>query len=842
MSGTPPRPPSTGELPTASDAVGDVPPVESNGGGPAVRRPSPVPRKASSPAPEPDESPPAESSGQDTPASAAESVPAHPEPDGPEQDEPGRGEPVHEEVAAVDVEPPGPTEEVPPEQGAADPDTTAPPPAAAMPAPPPATDGVPLAQADPAPPTEAGPADPTSADPAVDPTPATEAVSSADPTPATEAMPPADPTPATEAVPAAGHPPVDRAARTTDLDPAALVPPERVEDTEPTEPTEPTEQSLTALSLTERLPLPVLPASLDVSTTKPVSTRPDPLSPAATAPPTAEITVPVARPPRTPTGRGISTEPVSSVPIPGRATRPAHVGGGPASTPPSGPFPAQPAGPRTGPGRPVGGPHTPPHTPVGLSGRPPNRPGPPRRDPVTDPDRVRDDRVGLATARGRGTGGVVLAVVLGLLLGGPAGGAAGYLLGTQASASSLVRPVPPVVVDTADGSAAVEQTGPAALTAFLAGETVRLSDGAFAAAVAERLGRGGAPGIDVAREPGTPLLRITGTARDATSALAATTAAVQVYTERRDAENRTALDAALAGIDGVIAALGQPAPGDAALPARIDRLRDLRADVAVRAGAVGPSVAVLEPPAPLAASWPRWQLWAALGALAGAVLALVLLALRRLRTRSLLAPGALEGHVGTVLLPPVRLAARWPERLTGGPGSPERRTARLLLAQLLGEREPAGRVIVVLGGSAGSRADAVATLLAVAAAERAATALVRLGARHRGRDPLERVLPMDPDGRGRPLVDGLTVLDADTDDVPGGLDGLIAAQARRASMVVLDAGTAGGDADLPIALRAADLVVLVARSGVDRPADVAAVGASLRSGRAGLSGVVVQTG
>ena len=59
------------------------------------------------------------------------------------------------------------------------------------------------------------------------------------------------------------------------------------------------------------------------------------------------------------------------------------------------------------------------------------------------------------------------------------------------------------------------------------------------------------------------------------------------------------------------------------------------------------------------------------------------------------------------------------------------------------------------------------------------------------------MLPLDPDGRGRPLVDGLTVLDADTDEVPGGLDALIATQSRRASMVVLDAGTAGGDSDLP---------------------------------------------
>ncbi|WP_214402315.1 hypothetical protein, partial [Pseudonocardia lacus] len=129
----------------------------------------------------------------------------------------------------------------------------------------------------------------------------------------------------------------------------------------------------------------------------------------------------------------------------------------------------------------------------------------------------------------------------------------------------------------------------------------------------------------------------------------------------------------------------------------------------------------------------------------------------------------------------------------------------------------------------------------VAAAERAATVLVRLGARHRGRDPLERVLPMDPDGRGRALVDGLIVLDADTDDVPGGLNALIAAQARRASMVVLDAGTAGADTDLPTALRAADLVVLAVRAGVDRPEDVAVVGAALRAGRAGVSGVVVRS-
>jgi hypothetical protein len=136
----------------------------------------------------------------------------------------------------------------------------------------------------------------------------------------------------------------------------------------------------------------------------------------------------------------------------------------------------------------------------------------------------------------------------------------------------------------------------------------------------------------------------------------------------------------------------------------------------------------------------------------------------------------------------------------------------------------------------------VATLLAVAGAERAVTALVRLGARYRDHDPLERVLPPDPDGRGRPLVDGLTVVDVDVDDVPGGLDTLIAAQSRRASMVVLDVGTAGGDADLPVALRAADLAVLALRPGVDGPVEVGAVAAALRAGRAGVSGVVVHAG
>ncbi|HZG91948.1 MAG TPA: hypothetical protein VEZ42_17175, partial [Pseudonocardia sp.] len=456
------------------------------------------------------------------------------------------------------------------------------------------------------------------------------------------------------------------------------------------------------------------------------------------------------------------------------------------------------------------------------------------------PEGPGDERARLASARGSALPMVVIALVLGLLLGGVLGALIGAVTGSGSRASTLIRLTPPPSVDLSTG----DPQGPSAdaVSAFMSAEISWLSSDAYTAQVAERLGSDDLPTIEVSRIEDSQVVLLTGTAGEDAEALALTTTALDVYTERREAQNAQSLDTALAGIDDVITGLGSPAD-DEPVQARIQRLQDFRADLLLRATVAGPAIVVLDPPAAQdARGTPPWVLGFVLGAVSGGLVAMAAVAIWRSRTSTLLTATDAVPLVHRVLQPAVRLSTRWPDRLVGSGTSRERRTARLLLTQLMGTRDPAGQVVAVLGSSAGSRSEAIATLLAVAAAERGSATLVRLGPYRADSDPLHRMLlPPDSKGWGHTLVEDLAIVEVDARDRSGKLGRLVADRVRRGSAVVLDAGTAGGAPDLLDVLRAAHRTVLVMRIGVDRIPEVAAVAASVGAGGNGLTGVVTRT-
>jgi hypothetical protein len=247
-----------------------------------------------------------------------------------------------------------------------------------------------------------------------------------------------------------------------------------------------------------------------------------------------------------------------------------------------------------------------------------------------------------------------------------------------------------------------------------------------------------------------------------------------------------------------------------------------------------------------AAAWLRpefgvsWTLGAVAGVAAGALVAIVLVLFRRSSRRTLRRPAAAARLVGQVLEPPVRLAGHWAARLLDDRSGAERRTARLLLVQLAGSHDLAGQVIAVFGTSVGSRSGSIAALLAVAAAERGPTTLVRLEPpRHLVDDPLAPVLsPPDGTGWGHTLIDDLAVVDGV--GPARGIEALVRARVRRGSAVVLDAGVAGAGSDLVEALRVADRTAVVMGLSVDRAPEIRAVAQALAVDRPQSAGIVVQ--
>jgi hypothetical protein len=381
-------------------------------------------------------------------------------------------------------------------------------------------------------------------------------------------------------------------------------------------------------------------------------------------------------------------------------------------------------------------------------------------------------------------------LVLGLLIGGLLGCLIGAFSGQQPSATALIRLTP--LGNPALGVLNGDQQAQTDTEDYVASELVYLSSPTMLRGMQERLGLTEAPDFTASQNSTSPLVTLSASAGSHEEAIGVVAAAIDVYTgrQREQAEQRTA--AALTAIDETVRELNARDDAPAAL---LTRLQNLRADIQLRS-AEGTGFEVVEAPVVAPPSGKPWALGALLGAALGGLVAVGGLMLHRQLSRRIHDEQDLAGVVDQVLHPKVDRRITWTTVL---PEDDHRRQlARLLLTQLGPAPQDNTRVIVVVGASTASGSSVVASLLAIATAEREPTQLAR-------------------------SAEELTTVLAEL----GGADS-----------VVVDAGPVmSSPAFLDVVTRATD-IVLVACLGLDRPVEAAAVATAARSSDVPVSAVL----
>ena len=445
--------------------------------------------------------------------------------------------------------------------------------------------------------------------------------------------------------------------------------------------------------------------------------------------------------------------------------------------------------------------------------------------------------------RGRTFGGRVAAVLAGMVLGGVLGGIYSASTAGGAEASALVEIY---ATDTAtlpsrntggSGSAADE------IANFAANEFVALSGEAFKESVATAVGDPKAPAITVTRVGQSTVASFSAKGDTDEAGLRVVRTAVDLYTQRRARDLEDYARRTVGGIDRTVADLQAATPPRSQgveVQQRVDRLLAQRADLELLLNSDVSPAKVVGPPSSVAPSGTPWLLGGALGALVGGLAAVGALTFRRSKTSLILDTAAAESVVAPILHPVVALPADWQQRTLSVGSARDRYAARLLAGQVAGSRPLVGRAVGVVGASAQSGARAVATLLAVGAAELTETELVEFTALPH---PL---LPTDADFdhgvRAEPTVrEGLTLTQSDQPPTalrPGDPQWVHIHEVlrRRDRFVVIDAGTR------PELLRQlpGDIeMLLVVGLGADDARHVSALARSLPS-EAGPFGVVTR--
>jgi hypothetical protein len=276
----------------------------------------------------------------------------------------------------------------------------------------------------------------------------------------------------------------------------------------------------------------------------------------------------------------------------------------------------------------------------------------------------------------------------------------------------------------------------------------------------------------------------------------------------------------------------------------IDRLSSLRADLLLLTYRDANVVDVLQPPSIVHGSGPSARLLGVvLGALCGGLAAIGAVTFWRAGTAGLISPANAGAVVGRVLHPQVRLARRWSSAAFLADPSRDRYVPRLLATQLAGRRSLAGHVIAVTGVSPRSASAAVATMIAVGAAEQTPALLARFGGysacaesvRGNGQG-LERI----PSG-----VDNLTVVELDNlsrpiDVARGGLAQLVDAAKSEGRCLVVHVGCLRSSPDMLHLLPSTADLVLALGAGVDTLAEAAAAVAASCTAAGRLVAVVTR--
>ncbi|WP_193046558.1 hypothetical protein [Mycolicibacterium baixiangningiae] len=365
-----------------------------------------------------------------------------------------------------------------------------------------------------------------------------------------------------------------------------------------------------------------------------------------------------------------------------------------------------------------------------------------------------------------------MAALVGVVAGALIGHTVFRLLGTDATATALLRiDQPPNLVAVAGGASQSTPDTQENLRSYASGEVAYLSGSGFAQEVAEKLGKSEPADLDVMQDGETTVVTITSTALTASDAIRTVAAAVELY--RTQLAQRT--DQQLRVVLPVLDRWEQEAGPD-----RVQTIHGLRNSVMLQAASSG--AAVLQTPTVNADTAHRATIGALLGALlAGSALPLVLMGRRR-RAGVLSSDPEVAESVDGILIPAVNL------RQGRRRNEDDTTLARTLWAQLP-DAPGVDRIVVVLGASSASGAARVSTLLSSAAAENGPVTTISLG------DAADESLVLD----------------------------------SCAGSAVVDAGALGGSPLVPRVLGTATCVVLVGRLGVDTVTQVLAVRAATAS-------------
>ncbi|MCV7421467.1 hypothetical protein H7K45_13020 [Mycobacterium yunnanensis] len=303
-------------------------------------------------------------------------------------------------------------------------------------------------------------------------------------------------------------------------------------------------------------------------------------------------------------------------------------------------------------------------------------------------------------------------VAVGAVVGAAVGGLCFSALGTESTATALVRITPPAELTAlATGADRSTPDTEAYVTQYVAGEVAFLSGTGFTRAVGASLGQNDSAKVDVLQEKGSAVIDFSGSAASDAEAIRLVQAAIDVYRGQVGERSKRQLLTILPALDAWEAEAN--AAGDLA---RVRDVRTVRESIDLAAGTPA-TIAVLQAPTAQGASESRWLLGAVLGALIGASLVPLRQFARRRKTGYLAAANDVVAYVDRVIGPTVDLdeVARLDQSGVLG---------RTLLAQCTSPG-PA-RIVVVIGASSSSGAEVVASLLAAAAAEGGPVKFIRL--------------------------------------------------------------------------------------------------------------------
>lgn len=435
-------------------------------------------------------------------------------------------------------------------------------------------------------------------------------------------------------------------------------------------------------------------------------------------------------------------------------------------------------------------------------------------------------RAAVSPRRNRPAGPILLLILVGMVLGGVLGAVVGATQQPTFPATSLLQ-VSPV---TLPALASLQGTPPSEQESnqYTSGELAFLAGDGLKRAVELQLGI--AP-IDftAVEDSQTSVVRLTATSTSQEEAVRIVQTALDLYSARRAEQAAVRTEQSLVAVDRALAELTGPDADDGdASAARVDRLRNLRLDVILQS--TDGRIDVIEPPAPAPATGSAaWLLPTVLGVvLGGLVAAAVLLGRRALSSRMESVDDVLT-VVDRVLQPEIVVRDEFGVTpLTAA----DRRTARLLVAQIFAGQPTSGRIIVAAGVSDRSGTTAVASLVAAGAADYGPTVLLR-----RGRSPSGMTSPEEagesPEGADLP-ADSLRIVDLTPEFSELEICGdrfyeLVDAAGFTGPCVVVDAGTITDSPQLLRSLSRASVVVLVLRLGVDGMSEAAGVVAAAGS-------------